>query len=615
MTRPATPLRALALAAVNLGFLLGLGRGLAEVARQGHLEHGLGRLAVVALPRSLGAAMLGCALLLLGVALVARFVAAQRDAGPAWRRLGLLALGVALLLPLCSRLAGPVLDDLYLASEEQPLWRTLSGAARLETTWAALLVVAAVGLRALVSRWRPRTPTLPARARRGLARLGAPGPALAAGLATLALTAGVALDRHLAPPAGPNLVLIVVDTLRADHLGVYGYSRDVSPHIDALAADGVVFRNAQSPAPWTTPSLASVLSGRHPTRLGFVDRPLRLPPDLVLLTELLRARNYRTHAIVSNLFASSAVGFEQGFDGFDEDNAQGHLHVSSASVTAKALAFLDGHARQPFFLFLHYFDPHYAYRLHPPDDYPDYAGRLHDGMPIVELRAQAPQLGEGDARYLRALYDSEIRFTDRHLGAVFERLRELGLYEDALIVFLADHGEEFLERGDHWIGHTRTLYEEQLRVPLILKLPGGRGAGTRVDARVSLVDVAPTVLALLGLAFPGGYALDGVALDPERAASRLVVAETRRWANLRAVYEDAWKLIRDLDSGRVELYRLDQDPGERVNLAASHPEPRQRLEQALQAWGDAMGNGGAPVDEGAFTPEEIEQLRSLGYVE
>ena len=426
----------------------------------------------------------------------------------------------------------------------------------------------------------------------------------------------------------PNVILVVVDTLRADHLGFAGYRRPTSPHLDRLAAESITFDNAIAQAPWTSPSIASLMTSRYPGTLGYADSkdPARAEDDILFLAEILAEHGYGAHGVISHTYTGSRLGFDQGMITFDEDNALGPLHISSASVTDKAIDFLDGRpADQPFFLFAHYFDPHFSYMLHEDFDFdPDYTGDVVSGEPYGKLleRARGRTLTPRDMRFIRALYDSEIRFTDLHIGRFLEHLRETGLYDDAVIVFTADHGEAFLDRKDRWIGHGKTLFGELIHVPLVIKLPGNANAGLRVSTPVGLVDVMPSLLELLDLPSPRDAQFVGRALPLTRpeALRQLeatpVFSETmarRRW--LQSIVHGRWKLIANRQTGKLRLFDLENDPGERRNLAKREPETVERLAKDLRAWNariDAERREGAQPN---FSAEEIERLRALGYLQ
>ncbi len=390
-------------------------------------------------------------------------------------------------------------------------------------------------------------------------------------IVVLLLNIALFVDGGLNAPTQPNTVLIVIDSLRADHLGCYGYDRDTSPAIDDLSRQSLFFRSAISSAPWTSPSVASMVTSQYPAVLGFEGTPpIPIDSRYVTLAEVFRENNYVTKGIVANTCVSSSLGFDQGFDSYDEDNAAGHGHVSSPSLLRKATAFLDGHGDEKFFLYVHYFDPHYDYIQHEDYNYyPDYEGCLYSSQTIEELRKGTLCIGESDLEYLEALYDSEIRFTDESIGGLVDVLKELDLYDNTLIVLTADHGEEFLDREDHWIGHTKKLYREQLHVPLLVKLPWS-DEGKVVEDDYDLIGLMPAILGFIGLDIPAAYEYEGHAFSPDERTTpdaRPIISETNRWARLRSVTWRDWKYIYNVETKTKELYDLGVDPAERENVA------------------------------------------------
>jgi arylsulfatase A-like enzyme len=423
-----------------------------------------------------------------------------------------------------------------------------------------------------------------------------------------------------------DIVLIVIDTLRADHLGCYGYPRNTStsPNIDRLAREAIVYKNAIAQAPWTLPSVASLLSSQYPSVLGIYDEPVPFRPEYGLLQEPLKERGYLTAGVVSVPLLSANLGFGRGFDHYVEPSALTHSGISSPAVTQAAISFLRK-ADRPFFLFVHYFDPHYNYVLHPGYDFlPSYRGSLESGEDIHDLWEKRSRMSEDDIDYLVSLYDSEIAFTDEHIGSLLSELKRLGLYDESLIVLTGDHGEEFMERG--WIGHTVSLHTEVIHVPLLIKPPGNRSGV--VETHVGLIDVMPTILAYLGI--EDAPPMEGKPLeldDPEGAPARPVFSETfnpqihragaAREIASRSVVAFGHKLMLDQIKLTRRLYDLTGDPGERVDIAGKRDETQKRLEKTLSDW---MGHVAEredrdrPVDRGEFTEEQIEQLKALGYL-
>ncbi len=411
----------------------------------------------------------------------------------------------------------------------------------------------------------------------------------------------------------PNILLVVVDTLRADHLGCYGYPRDTTPHLDALARDAIRYTHAFSQAPWTTPSVAALMTSHYPGSLGIRNVQSPVPEDVVLLPELLQQAGYRTGAFVSHSFVSQKWGFGRGFGVFDESNIKGHMATTSPAVTDLAISWLDGAADSdaPFFLFVHYFDPHFGYIEHPDFAFggrdPSYRGRVHSGVQPGRFAGNPESLDEGDLRELERLYDSEIGLTDASIGRLLDALRERGLYDDAVVIVSGDHGEEFLDHGA--LDHAKTLYDELMNVPLLVKLPGR--AAAVVDRPVALIDVLPTLVAWLGLEPPPG--VRGVSLLADGAdPARPIFFETQRLRDLRGVVVGDQKLILDLETGKTLLFDLAADPREQRDLSDERPDEVLALKQLVEAWG-AQDNGadGTHVE---LSDEERERLKALGYL-
>jgi len=418
------------------------------------------------------------------------------------------------------------------------------------------------------------------------------------------------------------VILIVVDSLRADHLSSYGYFRKTTPFIDDLSRDSIIFKNAISVAPWTTPSLASLFASRYPAALGFEgEEPIELDESFVTLAEVFKYNGYGTKGIVSHDLISSKLKFDQGFDSYNQTNARGYGYVSSPAVTNLAVSFLSRHKKEKFFLFLHYFDPHFDYILHKEFDYyPDYRGSLQSGEHRDSLLAKAPTMSADDIKFLNAVYDSEVSLTDKHIGRFLEELKRLGLYDSALIIFTADHGEELAERGDYWIEHTKTLYQELIHVPLIIKLPGNRKKKV-INEYIGLVDLMPTIVSHIGLKTPAGYLCVGQKIDLKGNAepeSRAIISETRRMARLQSVIWKNWKLIYDQQKDTKELYDLKNDPLETRDLAAKDRQKLAEMQDILKRWQEQIvlikSEYEIKAKQPDFSEEQKRRLRSLGYI-
>jgi arylsulfatase A-like enzyme len=413
----------------------------------------------------------------------------------------------------------------------------------------------------------------------------------------------------------PNVLLVVVDTLRADHLGAYGYERPTSPNIDALASQGVLFSQVISQAPWTGASIASLLTGLYPSVHGFdvgvrwepapsstgVMHPFRVQKTLAshqaTLAEVLRRSGYTTAGFASSVEASAIFGLAQGFDVYDD----AHHGVSQAARRARRVGaetnrrvfrWLDAGPVEPFFLFVHYDDPRSPYR--PPPGYADdftasYEGALtpEEVPAIVESRGQAiTNLPEADLEYIVGLYDGEIRYVDTQVGRLLARLDELALSRELLVVLTSDHGEELLEHGSS--SHGYTLYDEQLLVPLVMHWPG-RLPVRRVEPQVRSIDVLPTILDLSGID-AGELPLQGSSLvsligGDSEGAPQYAYAEAVQRGGLSAVRSaSGHKLILDEARGTTQLFDLRSDPAERRAVEEGAEETLEELAREFQDW-------------------------------
>jgi len=435
----------------------------------------------------------------------------------------------------------------------------------------------------------------------------------------LVLNVYVVIDGKINNPQGPNVILIIVDTLRADHLGCYGYNKNNSPNINRFSAESILFKNAISMAPWTTPSVASIFTSQFPASLGFSDEPVVLDEELLTIAEIFKEQNYKTEGIISHYMLATNLGFGQGFDKYNEKNAKGHGHISSPSIAQKAISFLEKNKKQKFFLFLHFFDPHYDYILHNEYNfYPTYDGTLYSGLSVGDLREKAPRMSENDIKFIKALYDSEIKFTDNFIGNLFTKLKELGLDNNTMIIFTADHGEEFLERGDYWIGHTKKLYQEQIHVPLIIKIPDNKES-IKIDDHIGLIDLMPTIVEFAGLKIPEKYLYKGEAIDldnKDKLKNKIIISETKRYVFLQSVIWDGWKLILDSDMNLKELYNLNKDPSELNNVVSENDMLLKTLEKILKDWNLSveLGKSQEKAKKPKFSEEQKQHLRSLGYI-
>jgi arylsulfatase A-like enzyme len=429
------------------------------------------------------------------------------------------------------------------------------------------------------------------------------------------------------PPAGtPDVILVSLDTTRADHLSTYGYARETSPNLTAFAAEALTFTEARSTASWTLPGHASLFTGMYPSRHGAhlaggwlpgqgIDGHRRvafpLPDDRVTLAEALRDRGYQTGAFVANFsYLYRDFGLDQGFDHYDD--APGlllrvepyALHFvrrfvpgfclkpfrGAPEMNVAALRWLDRATRdRPVFLFVNYMEAHQPWLAPPPFD------RWARGLPDARRLATSNlythavrNVGEAEQRFVAANYDGQLAAMDQALGDLLAALKARGRYRGALVIVTADHGEFLGEHGQ--LGHiARMLYEPVLHVPLVMKLPGAPGTPARIDRPVQLVDVMPTVLGIAGAPVP-----PDVQGQPLLDASHALLAEedinpflVSRYGALydraiRVLYEPPYKLI-TTSRGERMLFDLGRDPGETQDISATEPAVLDRMAQRLEA--------------------------------
>ena len=476
-------------------------------------------------------------------------------------------------------------------------------------------------------------------------------PLPAAGLLVVFCVAGALAAHQVAPapagaPAGiashladqPNVILVMVDTLRADHLSCYGSEEVATPHLCSLAQDGGNRWLGFSHASWTKPAAASLLSSTLPSTHNAMSKPARLSEEVDLVAEVFQQEGYTTGGIVSNVNLAPSFGFDQGYDeylylapdyiaGADESSSKlilyqltrqivlrfqsgthfGDFYQDSEVVNEEAIAWLDRNGQSRFFLFLHYMDPHDPYFPHP-----------YDGSGIARVSNQNPDPKEAAA--MQALYRGEIEYLDGRFGELLAELKARGLYDNTLIALVSDHGEEFQEHGGWW--HGTTLYDEQILVPLLIKWPRSLSPAEADGDLARMIDVAPTLIAAAGATPPAS--MQGVDLRQSLRSpkDREVYSEEDHEGNvvwsLRT--EDQKLIVANPDNPRGleerEFYDLRADPGETQNLAGgARATDEAKLEEHAElqrkfATGEAVSAGEVEMDRA-----QCEQLKNLGYIE
>lgn len=431
----------------------------------------------------------------------------------------------------------------------------------------------------------------------------------------------------------PNILLLVVDTLRADHLSSYGYRRPTSPAIDALAARGVRFAQNRSQAPCTFPSMNSLLTSQPvETFFGQPQGDMSIPPSVASLPELLHAAGYITAAFSASPIVrkqpsnfNRAGGFDRGFDLFDDEC----LWQDARCVNERALAALARHdSGEPVFLFLHYIDPHGPYQA-PGKDRRRFArpgsgrglgpearaGNSHSAAARID-RGEPPGVDAADIAHWLDLYDDEIAWVDARIGEVVAAFERSAPARGTIVLLAADHGESFLEHGT--LAHCRTLYDSEIRTPLVVAGPGVPRGEVRATLSENL-DIVPTLLDLAGVRLKAG-AFAGRSLLPaiaggvqsrsaiERGEEGPARLQTSAFAGWRAAFDGRFKLMLNASAGGLRLFDLARDPGETTDLATSERRTAAGLRRALEA------QSPAPATALEAARETERQLRSLGYL-
>jgi arylsulfatase A-like enzyme len=461
-----------------------------------------------------------------------------------------------------------------------------------------------------------------------------------------------------------NVIVIQADTLRRDHLDMYGYGRETAPELKRLASEGALFRNYTVQATWTKVSTPTLMTSLYPTSHGVKDFPDRLPAAATTMAEAFRAAGYATLSFASVLFTGQFTNLHQGFEELHED---GSVSVRGSSKTAREYvdrlqAWIDAHRDTPFFAFLHVFDPHDPYEPYRPYDSiwadparkEEHERQLREvrkvieepilrqfGMPSKDDLVKAKIDPEAFVNHDKDWYDGSIRGMDVEIARLMETLRRLNLDEGTLVVFLSDHGEEFHEHGRMF--HGQTVYGELTQVPFMMRWPAGIPKGRVVDEVVQSIDVMPTLLDLSGIAPPegmqgrsfasllregggnegaaGGWTRRPAISEKKLTDAKLGAAPPPHDTESYAITDGEWKLVRNTVRPRggpeFELYDFVNDPLNKTDVAGQHPDVVARLAKALDGW-KQMAEAGRLKPEAeankSLTPEQLQRLRSLGYV-
>jgi arylsulfatase A-like enzyme len=441
----------------------------------------------------------------------------------------------------------------------------------------------------------------------------------------------------------PNIVLVTIESVRTDHVGAYGgRSRSrpempLTPNIDRLAEEAVVYEDAHAVTSWTLTSHASLFTGLYPTTHQTIRNLDRLGESYATIAEILSAAGYQTAAIVSGPYLRKPYNLDQGFQLYDDtvasvENAEAHGDVTNPEMAAALQRFVQEQRdpSRPFFLFAYFWDPHYDYI--PPSPYDGmFVDDACDPINLVGYESNPtihPRMNAGQLAYVFSQYAGELRWTDEQLGKFFRLLRQEGLWKNTVIILTADHGEEFFEHGAK--GHKNNLYTETVRIPLLIKYRNGRQG--RDPRPVSHVDILPTILELTDTSVSApihGRSLIKESFSEDRLlffellATRYLSDRTKvqRWTGVRkGDYKLVWndRTIGAKETRTFGLFNVKRDPAEKEDLTSKQPEKLWELLETFEDWQVIAKQQAAQFRQGGtaeLTESEIERLRSLGYVD
>ncbi len=434
-----------------------------------------------------------------------------------------------------------------------------------------------------------------------------------------------------------NVILIIIDTLRADHLGCYGYKKSTSPHMDALAKEGFLFKNCYTQASWTKPSTASILTSLYPPIHQTISDGSALPDEIVTLAEILKKQGYLTYGYTANPNLKTIFNFDQGFDFYDDYLMRDKLYCAAMRnflfnfplfkmVIKKTFSFrdrdniklandriipwLEEYKGNNFFMYLHYMDPHDPYS--PPGPYDKMFSYVKDDINSKNI----------------SLYDGEIRFADEYIGRLFEKLKALGVYDKTLIVITSDHGEAFGDHNDQIHGHT--VYNELLKVPLIIKYPSSKKPNMKIKKQVQSIDILPSILDILNITYKGhlsGASLSALMENNGNDDFGEYIYVSNNYYGIYVlealVKNNHWKYIYTEKSslrnikevGHEELYNLIKDPLELNNIIKQHPEILKTMQKKLDFYKEDCKKKAISPYQVELDDETIRNLESLGYLQ
>jgi arylsulfatase A-like enzyme len=427
-------------------------------------------------------------------------------------------------------------------------------------------------------------------------------------------------------PEGPNIIIILSDALRKDHLGCYGYERNTTPHIDAFSREATIFTNTYAQAPSTKPSVASIFTSLYPSQHQTIINQQQLPLSKLTLAEVLKQSGYVTAGFFENYNLLKKFQFNQGFNIWTplerNQNSIQSKKKAKEGFDKKIQSWLTRNKNKPFFLYIHFLDPHNPYT--PPPPFNNFFDKEYKG--IIDGNQTKPEYipyykqNQKELYHLISLYDEEIRYTDFRFSKIIKKLSELEILEKSLVIFLSDHGEEFLEHGH--LRHSTSVYSELINIPLIIRYPKLFWEKRELK-NVQHIDIFPTILHISGIELPLYLEGKNILAEipgkqtknrmPENIISEYIVNKKKKRSSQRCLITPEWKLIHHIRSNSYSLFNIYQDPKDSINIINNNREIARNLKINLTAWERKM-KFIMRFKTISLDKKTKEELKSLGYL-
>jgi len=431
----------------------------------------------------------------------------------------------------------------------------------------------------------------------------------------------VSISKKTKVAPSPNVIIVVSDALRRDHLGCYGYEKTTTPYLDAFARESSIFKNAYAQSPSTKPSIASLFTSKYPSQHKAIYNENSLNPEFLTLAEVLKEHRYVTAAFNENPMIELRFNYNQGFDQWNTNDKRHKFTLASMKdFDDKIMTWLDTNYENPFFLYIHFIDPHNPYRAPMESTTQEKnenstLGRMTEGKKLLKLKnGILIGLFEGIDQLI-SLYDEEIKYVDSRFGQLMDKINQLGIMNNSMIIFLADHGEGFLDHGFFY--HSYSVNAELINIPLLVHFPGGMKE-VLPDVPVQQVDIFPTIMDVIGIE-DDSFSFEGKSIFKKRPPEAIIFSEHLRKGYgkgmQQCVIKKNWKLIYSLETQTFNLYNLKLDPMEKTDRSKEFPSIAKQLKNELYTWHQRMLKNSSKAQKAHIDKELYRKMYSLGYID